>query len=110
MADELEAAGAPPELVAAEREAVGRADADAVVEVWRECWPALNLFMACATQWRTTMQGRIGLDYLAMDWVARRLDLEVGAELLGDVQELEAAALECWSEQQERAQERMRSR
>ena len=46
------------------------------VEVWSVNWPALQLLIACRTQWRTVV-GRtglvwLGLDYAAVDVVMRR--------------------------------------
>jgi hypothetical protein len=32
-------------------------------EVWPENWPAVELFLRCQTQWRTSVNGRAGLDY-----------------------------------------------
>lgn len=91
-------------MVEQERVAAVRAQSEEAVEIWPEHRPALNLFMACRTQWRTTMHGRLGLDYLAMDWVARRMDLEVDAALLDDIQVMEDAALGCWDEQRQRTE------
>ncbi len=68
-------------------------------EVWAPNWPALSLFLAAATQWRTaaTMAGVIwlGLDYTAVDVIARRLGVE--ADWL-DLQEMEGAALPVLNE------------
>lgn len=39
-------------------------DVDApAVEVWPEHMPAVQVFLRCGTQWRTSMAGYVGLDY-----------------------------------------------
>ena len=44
--------------------------ADAVCQVWPENWPALQCWLACHRQWRTTFTGlrllHVGLDYAAV--------------------------------------------
>ena len=69
--------------------------ARAVVEVWRSNWPALRLFCAAGTQWRTASTmggiGWIGLDYQAVELVERRLGL--GPVAWADLQVMEEAAL-----------------
>lgn len=64
------------------------------IEVWAPNWPAVCLFLAAATQWRTvaSMAGVIwlGLDYSAVDVIARRLRIDAD---WADLQEMEDAAL-----------------
>lgn len=95
--------GAPAEVVEAERSAAAQVRDGDVVEVWDTLWPVVDLFLRCATQWRVApMGGRMGLDYPALDWVARRHGVEIDAAVLADIQVLETAALETWAEQRER--------
>nr|WP_246520199.1 DUF1799 domain-containing protein [Ancylobacter lacus] len=63
-------------------------------EVWPENWQTVRLFLACETQWRASaaMSGMVwvGLDYVAVDVVARRRGLEAD---LADLQVMEVEAL-----------------
>lgn len=66
-------------------------------EVMPDNWPAWLLFVRCATQWRVApMGGYIGLDYAAVDLVAKlggvRRQRE-RFELLDDLRMIEAGAL-----------------
>lgn len=70
------------------------------VEVWPDVWPALRLFEAMSTQWRTGQGGTSGLDYAAVPATAamlgiRRRDL---AEIFPDLRALEVEALAVMSE------------
>ncbi len=62
-------------------------------EVWEENWPAVEMFLRCQTQWRTTMNGLLGLDYGAVAWLLRLYEVEDPRALLEDRQVMEAAAL-----------------
>ena len=62
-------------------------------EVWEENWPAVEMFLRCQTQWRTTMNGVLGLDYGALAWLLRLYEVEDPRALLEDLQVMEAAAL-----------------
>ena len=62
-------------------------------EVWEENWPAVEMFLRCQTQWRTTMNGVLGLDYGAVAWILRLYEVEDPRALLEDLQVMEAAAL-----------------
>jgi hypothetical protein len=61
--------------------------------VWEENWPVLDMFLRCQTQWRTTMNGLLGLDYGAVAWLLRLYEVEDPRALLEDLQVMEAAAL-----------------
>lgn len=55
------------------------------------------MWMRVATQWRTTMNGPIGLDYNVLLGPGRMLalyDVEKPREMLEDLQTMEAAVLE----------------
>ena len=66
--------------------------ADRAYGVWRENWPALELFLACSTQWRTGPGGVIGLDYVAVRQVMDWLSID-GTELFRDLQVMEREAI-----------------
>ena len=58
--------------------------------------PALSLFLACATQWRRAgIIGRmVGLDYTAVEMVARIEGVTLTAAMLDDIRWLEAGAID----------------
>lgn len=62
-------------------------------EVLEENWPAVEMFLRLQTQWRTTMNGLLGLDYGAVAWLLRLYEVEDPRALLEDLQVMEAAAL-----------------
>lgn len=51
------------------------------------------LFLACATQWRTTGYGATGLDYTAVEAVMRIHDVSKPRETFEGVRVMESAAL-----------------
>lgn len=53
----------------------------------------IELFFACNTQWRVGMAGAIGLDYVAVETVIRRLRLKISPEQFRLFQVMEAEAL-----------------
>lgn len=63
-------------------------------EVWEENWPAIELFLRVQTQWRTGMNGPVGLDYVAVAWVLKLVAEEATHRaLLEDLQIMESAVL-----------------
>ncbi len=67
--------------------------------VWPENGPALDRFLACATQWRAaaaTLSGIvwIGLDYAGCGVALDRLGLAMTPAAWSDLQQMEAAALQ----------------
>jgi hypothetical protein len=66
--------------------------------VWEENWPVLDMFLRCQTQWRTTMNGLLGLDYQAVAWLLRLYEVEDPRSLLEDLQVMEAAVLVFFQE------------
>lgn len=62
-------------------------------EVFEENWPAVEMFLRLQTQWRTTMNGLLGLDYGAVAWLLRLYEVEDQRALLEDLQVMEAAVL-----------------
>ena len=64
-------------------------------EVWEENWEAVEMFLRLQTQWRVGMNGLIGLDYQAANWLFRLYAVKVKDQrsLLEDLQVMEAAVL-----------------
>jgi len=62
-------------------------------EVWEENWPVVEMFMRVQTQWRTTMNGVLGLDYAALAWLFMMYEVQDQRALLEDLQVMEAAAM-----------------
>jgi hypothetical protein len=73
--------------------ALPEAPPPAVFEVWEENWQAVEMFLRCQTQWRTTMNGLLGLDYGAVAWILRLYEVEDQRAVLEDLQIMEAAAM-----------------
>lgn len=51
------------------------------------------MFLRVQTQWRTTMNGLLGLDYGAVAWLFKMYAVEDPRSLLEDLQVMEAAAM-----------------
>ena len=71
--------------------------------MWEENWAVLELFLRCQTQWRTTMNGVLGLDFLGLDYVAvawlfRLYAVEDERAMLENLQVMEAAAMATLNE------------
>ena len=62
-------------------------------EVWPDNWPAVEMFLRCQTQWRTTMSGVFGFDYSAVEWLFRLYEVKDQAAVFEDLQVMEAAAV-----------------
>ena len=67
-------------------------------EVWEENWPVVALFLRAQTQWRTTMNGVLGLDYGAVAWLLRLYEVEDQRSMFEDLQVMEAAAMAALNE------------
>lgn len=63
--------------------------------MWPENWPAVELFLGCATQWRVDgMSGAVlGLDYQGVEALMRIRRVRDRAALFDDLQIMERAAL-----------------
>jgi len=85
----LRALGLMPEAIAE----IQNRKQSKVFEVLEENWPALELFLRCQTQWRTTMNGVLGLDYVAIAWLFRLYAVKDKRAMLEDLQIMEAAAM-----------------
>jgi len=62
-------------------------------EVEPEAWPAVRVFLKVQTQWRSDSGTMIGLDYGAVRWVFDLLQIADPAEVLGDLQIIEATVV-----------------
>jgi len=51
------------------------------------------MFLRVQTQWRTTMNGVLGLDYGALAWLFMLYEVKDQRALLEDLQVMEAAAM-----------------
>jgi|TARA_R110001583_G_scaffold192029_1_gene358073 hypothetical protein len=80
-------------------------------EVWEEHWPALELFLAMRTQWRTAtgMAGgqRLGIDYTSLYGHPKfaHLDYDEQDKLLAQIQHIEAGALAAFNNQSHLAEQ-----
>ena len=68
-------------------------------EVYPENWPAVEMFLRLQTQWRTAMNGVIGLDYSAVRWLFRLYEVQDQRALLEDLQTMEVAAMQAMNKQ-----------
>lgn len=62
-------------------------------EVLEENWESVRMFLRCQTQWRTTMNGILGLDYGALAWLFRLYEVTDQRAVLEDLQIMESAAM-----------------
>lgn len=62
--------------------------------LWAEHWPAVELFMRCATQWRSGANGVLGLDYGVVLQMARLYQIQDLAVVMEDLQVMELHARE----------------
>ena len=67
-------------------------------EVLLDAWPAVSMFLRVQTQWRVGMGGVIGLDYGAVRWLFELEQVSEPAELLDDLQVIEAKVVEILSQ------------
>lgn len=64
-------------------------------EIEADNWPVIEVWMVCQTQWRVSMNGRCGLDYVALDVVMRRMGVDdASGAIFAGVQVMEFAVLE----------------
>lgn len=80
--------GAPPEVIEAMRKQAKPED----FAVDPDNWDTLTAWLRVQTQWRVGMSGPVGLDYVAVDVVLRRLGL--GGDVFDGLQIMERAALQ----------------
>lgn len=70
-------------------------------EVLPEAWPAIDAFLAVQTQWRSSSGALIGLDYNAVRWIFELHNVDNQAELLQDLQVIEAKVMEIVNERRD---------
>jgi hypothetical protein len=58
------------------------------------------MFLRLQTQWRVGMNGLLGLDYVAAEWLFRLYAVQGPASLLEDLQVMEAAVLTAISKRE----------
>ena len=68
-------------------------------EVLPEAWPAVDMFLRVQTQWRVSHGVLIGLDYSAVRWMFEIQRVEDQADLLSDLQIIEATVIEAMHRQ-----------
>jgi hypothetical protein len=61
--------------------------------VFEENWAVVEMFLRLQTQWRMSMSGVLGLDYVAVEWMLRLYGVEDQRSMLEDLQVMEGAAL-----------------
>lgn len=92
--DDLAAWGADISAIEAEKE-------KQVVQLWQQHNTVVRLFSACLSQLRTTgMGGIVGLDYSAVDLVARWLGIVMDSLTLSQLQVMEAEMVSLFSQKQ----------
>lgn len=68
-------------------------------EVHPDNWATVEMFLRLQTQWRSTMNGVIGLDYSAAQWLFRLYEVQDERALLEDLQTMEVAAMQAINKQ-----------
>jgi hypothetical protein len=68
-------------------------------EVHPDNWATVEMFLRLQTQWRSTMNGVIGLDYSAVQWLFRLYEVQDQRALLEDLQTMEVAAMQAINKQ-----------
>lgn len=100
------AAGVDAEIAARVRDDTRAVDPPRLPVELHPTWLAsATLFLDCATQWHRAGQfgHAVGLDYSAIALLARLRRQRLTAEIMDDIQAMEAAALTVWSDAQARA-------
>jgi len=67
-------------------------------KVWPDNWSIVEMFLRLQTQWRTAMNGLVGLDYAAAEWLFRLYEVDDPRSLLEGLQVMEAAAISKMNE------------
>jgi len=63
------------------------------------CWPAVEIFLRCQTQWRTSMSGIVGLDYVAILGVLNLYKIKEQQQVLEDLQIIEATVVKLMNKE-----------
>ena len=61
--------------------------------MFEENWAVVEMFLRLQTQWRMSMSGVLGLDYVAVEWMLRLYGVEDQRSMLENLQVMEGAAL-----------------
>lgn len=67
-------------------------DEDEPCEIWADVMPAVDLFLACDSQWRFAAHVPVALDYAAVRVIADALAVALTPRLVGDLRTLEIEA------------------
>lgn len=70
------------------------------LEVFPENWEAVNVFLACGTQWRYRERTITGLEYASVEAVLRLRAIKAASETFERVRIMELAVLNALSEKQ----------
>jgi len=78
-----------------------------VFHLWPENARTWGLFLGCASQWRTSMDGREGLDYGGVELVLRRSGLRPRRlrEAWDAIVAMEFACLDVWAQRRREARQ-----
>lgn len=73
----------------------------AAFEVFPDNWDTITMWHRVCTQWRTSMNGAIGIDYNVLQWLFQLYEVKEPRQLLEDLQTMEFAVLDFRSRQEE---------
>ena len=64
------------------------------IEVWEDCWESIELYVRNQTQWRSSANGLLGLDYnvIYADMSRRAIPENRQSVLMDDIRVIESAA------------------
>lgn len=77
-------------------------------EIWPEHIEVLEMFLRCQTQWRSSPNGVLGLDYGVVLQLCGLYDVQDTKQLLSDLQTMEGRALQLIAESAEKQQQAAR--
>ena len=63
------------------------------------CWPAVEIFLRCQTQWRISMSGIVGLDYVAILGVLNLYKIKEQQQVLEDLQIIETTVVKLMNKE-----------
>lgn len=102
VSEDLRVLLAPPEAIQEWQTQLNQQEEDSSMTLPADCRPAVQAFLACATQWNRLLAGdrllATGLNYAGMREALRFLRIRVTPELFRDLQLMEGAALEAMTE------------
>lgn len=72
-------------------------------EIWKENWPALEMFLRMNTQWNISGMGAVlGLNYVALEVMFRVFKVKDRKKLLEEIQLIERGAMDVIRESQKK--------